>query len=38
MSKYLNDYKVFEDIGIVTGVTDGIVSIIGISNVSYVKP
>lgn len=31
------EYEVFNTIGIVTGVADGIVSVIGISDVSYVK-
>lgn len=32
-----NEFEVFRTIGVVTGVTDGIVSIIGMSNVAYVK-
>lgn len=31
------EYEIFQTIGIVTGVADGIVSIMGISDVSYVK-
>lgn len=31
------DYKLFQTVGIVTGVTDGIVTILGMSNVAYVK-
>lgn len=29
------DYKLFQTVGIVTGVTDGIVTILGMSNVAY---
>lgn len=31
------EYEVFETIGVVTGVTDGIVTLIGMSQVAYVK-
>lgn len=31
------EFEVFKTIGVVTGVTDGIVTIIGMSDVAYVK-
>jgi hypothetical protein len=31
------EFQVFKTIGVVTGVTDGIVTIIGMSDVAYVK-
>ena len=33
----VNNYSLFKNVGIVVGVTDGIVTILGMSNVAYVK-
>lgn len=37
MSINTKEFEVFQTIGVITGVTDGIVTMIGMSGVAYVK-